>query len=251
VAGNGRERDLGLAAHWYRAAAGRGLPDAKHNLALMLFAGQGVDQDPAAAASLLREAADAGLAQAQHELARRLRIGDGVAQDLPRALHYYRLAAQRGHHDAQFSLGVMLEQGIGMAQPDPAQAAQWYRRLAQERAHAGAAHNLGVLYVQGLGVPKSGAAARALFEYAVGLGSHDALYSLALLLLRGEGTEPAPLTAATLALVHSRHHPNGNAGRLLDTVARELAPGEMEEARIAASGWQPTPITIDWSALPA
>jgi hypothetical protein len=250
VAGNGRKRDLGLAAHWYRAAASRGLPDAKHNLALMLFAGQGVQQDRAAAAGLLREAADAGLAQAQHELARRLRTGDGVGQDSPRALHYYRLAAQRGHPEAQFSLGLMLEQGIGLNQPDPAQAAGWYRRLVQERAHASAAHNLGVLYVQGLGVPKSSAAARALFEYAVGLGSQDAVYSLALLLLRGEGIEPDPRTAAMLALVHGRHRANGNTTKLLEALARELGPAEMEQARVAARSWRPTPRSIDWSALP-
>jgi hypothetical protein len=199
---------------------------------------------------MLQEASDAGLAQAQHELGRRLRVGDGIAQDLPRALHYYRLAAQHGHHDAQFSLGVMLEQGIGV-QPDPAQAAAWYRRVAQERAHAGAAHNLGVLYVQGLGGPKSGAAARALFEYAVGLGSQDALYSLALLLLRGEGTEPDPLTAATLALVHSRKHPGGSAAKLLEAVGGTLGAAQMEQARAAASRWQPAPIAMDWSGLPA
>jgi TPR repeat protein len=180
-----------------------------------------------------------------------LRVGDGVAQDLPRALHYYRLAAERGDPDAQFSLGVMLEQGIGLNQPDHAQAAGWYRRLAQAHAHAGAAHNLGVLYVQGLGVPKSGVAAQTLFGYAVGLGNQDALYSLALLLLRGEGIEPAPLAAATLALVHQRHQPNGSAAKLLDAVANLLTPEQMDQARAAAGTWQPPRIAIDWSALPS
>ena len=108
-----------------------------------------------------------------------------------------------------------------------------------------------MLYVQGLGVPKSGAAARGLFQYAVGLGSQDALYSLALLLLRGEGTEPDPLTAATLALVHSQHHANDNTSRLLEAVARDLGAAQMEQARVAAGRWQPTQSAMDWSALPA
>jgi TPR repeat protein len=250
LAGTGRERDLALAAHWYRAAAGRGLPNAKHNLALMMFAGQGVELDMTSAARLLQEAADDGLAQAQHELARRLRIADGVPLDLGRSLHYYRLAAEGGYPEAQFSLGVMLEQGVGLEAPQPAQAAIWYRKLAQEHAHAGAAHNLGILYVQGLGVPKSGTAARALFEYAVSLGSHDALYSLGLLLLRGEDSQRDPVAAATLALIAVARHPRGNGSKLLEAAMRDLSPQQAEEARAAAPHWKPTRVTIDWGQLP-
>jgi hypothetical protein len=216
-----------------------------------LFAGQGVQSDVTGAARLLQEAADAGLVAAQHELARRLRVADGVPLDLSRSLHYYHLAAQSGHCDAQFSLGVMLEQGIGLNAPQPAQAAIWYRKLAQEHAHAGAAHNLGVLYVQGLGVPRSGAAAKTLFEYAVSLGSHDALYSLGLQLLRGEGTGRDPLAAATLALVAAARQPGGNGSKLLEAAMRELSAEQAEEARSKAPHWKAPRVDIDWDRLPA
>jgi TPR repeat protein len=188
---------------------------------------------------------------AQYELARRLRVADGVPLDLSRSLHYYRLAAQAGNQDAQFSLGVMLEQGIGLKASDPAQASMWYRKLAQEHAHAGAAHNLGVLYVQGLGVPKNGAVAKTLFEYAVSLGSHDALYSLGLQLLRGEGTERDPLAAATLALVAAARQPGSNGSKLLEAAMRELSPQQAAEARSAAPQWKPQHVSVDWDRMPA
>ena len=116
-------------------------------------------------------------------------------------MHYYHEAAEQGHIEAQFSLGLMLEVGMGLDRPYPEEAVKWYRRLAERRAHAGAAHNLGILYAQGKGVPKDARLARELFELAISLGGDDAMYSLGLLLLRGEGMEPDPVEAGKWALL--------------------------------------------------
>ena len=69
--GAGRERDLGLAAQWYRKAAGQGFVDAQTNLGIMYMNGQGVDRDSDAARHWLEQAASQGDTEAA-ELLREL-----------------------------------------------------------------------------------------------------------------------------------------------------------------------------------
>jgi TPR repeat protein len=62
--GAGVDRDLPLAAQWYRRAAEQGFIDAQTNLGMMYLAGQGVPQDRAEARDWLQKAAAQGDAEA-------------------------------------------------------------------------------------------------------------------------------------------------------------------------------------------
>ncbi len=62
--GAGRERDLAMAAKWYREAAEQGFVDAQTNLGMMYTGGHGVSRDPDAARQWLQKAADQGDAEA-------------------------------------------------------------------------------------------------------------------------------------------------------------------------------------------
>ncbi len=62
--GAGRERDLAMAAQWYREAAEQGFVDAQTNLGMMHMGGHGVSRDPDAARQWLQKAADQGDAEA-------------------------------------------------------------------------------------------------------------------------------------------------------------------------------------------
>jgi uncharacterized protein len=246
MTGSGLEKDREQAAYWYRAAADQGLGDAQFNLALLLQASSDA-QERLQGLKWMAKAADLGVPQAQHEIARRLRVGDGLPADALQAMHYYHEAAEQGHIEAQFSLGLMLEVGMGLDRAYPEEAAKWYRRLAERRAHAGAAHNLGILYAQGKGVPEDAALARELFELAISLGGDDAMYSLGLLLLRGESIEPDPIEAGKWALLSAQGDASPEVRTLLDVVTQQLTPEQVEEAQVRAANWTREEKVVRWT----
>ncbi len=245
LTGSGLEEDREQAAYWYRAAADQGLGDAQFNFALLLQASSDA-QDRLDGLRWMAKAADLGVAQAQYEIARRLRVGDGLPADALQAMHYYHEAAEQGHIEAQFSLGLMLEVGMRLDRPYPEEAAKWYRRLAERRAHPGAAHNLGILYAQGKGVPKDARLARELFELAISLGGDDAMYSLGLLLLRGEDVGPDPVEAGKWALLAAQGDASAEVQTLLHVITQHLTPGQVEQAQARAAAWTREEKTVRW-----
>lgn len=66
--GAGVERDLSLAASWYRKAAENGFMDAQTNLGIMYLQGQGVERDVDSAEHWLRLAAAQGDGEASKYL---------------------------------------------------------------------------------------------------------------------------------------------------------------------------------------
>jgi hypothetical protein len=250
LGGVGVEADAATAAQWYRAAADQGLGDAQHHLATLLLRGtEGLPADPVDGLKWLAKAADKGVVEAQYELARRLRTGEGVARDPLQAMHYFHEAADQGHEEAMFSLALLLEAGAGLDRPYPERAAGWYRRLAQRHRHGGAAHNLGIQYAQGNGVPQDAAMARELFEFAVSLGADEALHSLALLLARGVEGGQDLLEAAKYATLALRNDPQGDAQRLLELLAQQVAPDQLAQARERAAAWRPKAKSVEWEKV--
>jgi len=246
LTGTGLEENREQAAYWYRAAADQGLGDAQFNLAVLLQASSD-PQERLQGLKWMAKAADMGVPQAQYEIARRLRIGEGLPADPLQAMHYYHEAAEQGHVEAQFSLGLMLEVGMGLDRPYPEQAAKWYRRLAERQAHAGAAHNLGILYAQEKGVPKDTRLARELFELAISLGGDDAMYSLGLLLLRGDTVKPDPVEAGKWALLAAQGDAGIEVRTLVEAVTQQLSPKQIEEAGRRAANWTREAKTVRWT----
>jgi TPR repeat protein len=111
--------------------------------------------------------------------------------------------AQQGNAKAQYELGEMYDSGLGVPQ-DFAEAVKWYRRAA-DQDYADAQGALARMYSNGWGVPND--------------------YLLALMW-------------ANLAASHSPKE-----GALLDSIAAEMTPAQIEEAQARAHEWQPVSAT--------
>lgn len=168
---------MALAEHWFRVAAGRGLPRAKHNLGVLaIHRGDTVD-----GMRLLKEAGDAGWVQSLLSYAAlSLRLGNAAA-----AVEAYRKAVGLGSPDAEAERGwlafnartpagdeeafrlsssaaakgnptgmvtvaMCLHEGRSRPQ-DRGAAIAWFRRAAQ-LGHGGAQAMLGTAYEVGAAV---------------------------------------------------------------------------------------------------
>jgi len=113
-----------------------GIPEAAHDLGLLLCRGNGgvVDKTQVMkAVDLFEFAAQEGMGKAAHNLGFLLSQGHGVAQDKARAAELFELAATQGVAKAAVALGNMLESGDGVRQ-DLAKAQRFF-----EVAHKAAA----------------------------------------------------------------------------------------------------------------
>jgi serine/threonine protein kinase len=113
--------------------------------------GQGIQRDLALAAEWYRKAADKGHVQAQYSLGVAYADGAGVPRDEVEGLRWLRRAAIQGVEDAQFNLSLGLIFGPN---PDPDGASQWVKLLA-EKNYEPAFQVLGWMYSTGTGVKLS------------------------------------------------------------------------------------------------
>lgn len=99
--GQGVEKDIGQAIHWYRMAAEKGFSRAQANLAAIYLQGdEGTPVDYAEAHKWFAAAAVQHLAVAQYNLGLMYELGLGVEKNEARALGWYNLAAKAGQTEA-------------------------------------------------------------------------------------------------------------------------------------------------------
>jgi TPR repeat protein len=118
--GQGVERDIQQAMHWYRRAAETGFARAQANLAAIYLQGdEGVSIDYAEAHKWFEAAARQGHAVAQYNLGLMYELGLGVEKNEAIALGWYNNAAKTGQPDAleRLSLLVMRRDGNDAAKP--------------------------------------------------------------------------------------------------------------------------------------
>ena len=127
------EEDQIMAAHWFRAAAAQGLPQALNDLALMYSEGRGVPEDPQRATDLWRAAATQDYSWAQYNLGLALFRGQGVPEDHEEALRWFRKAADSGFANAQFIMGQLSRHGVA-TEASEEEALHWYL-LAAKQGH--------------------------------------------------------------------------------------------------------------------
>ena len=96
-------------------------------------------------------------------------------------------------------------------------------------------------------MPKDARLARELFELAISLGGDDAMYSLGLLLLRGEGMESDPVEAGKWALLAAQGDTSAEVRTLLDVITQQLTPQQVEEAQARAASWTREEKTVRWT----
>lgn len=99
--GQGVEKDIAQAIHWYRMAAEKGFSRAQANLAAIYLQGdEGTPVDYDEAHKWFAAAAVQNLAVAQYNLGLMYELGLGVEKNEPRALGWYNLAAKAGQPEA-------------------------------------------------------------------------------------------------------------------------------------------------------
>ena len=152
--------------------------------------------DYATALSEWRPLAEQGNAEAQGNLGGMYMLGQGVPQDDKTAVKWFTLGAEQGDADAQNGLGWMHHKGQGVPQDDKT-ALKWFT-LAAEQGNAYAQGNLATMYEYGQGVPQDNVHAHMWWSIAASNGLK-------------------------------------NVGNLLDKVAKEMTPAQIEKAEKLAS----------------
>lgn len=172
VAMHARQAGDSQAERRVRGWAGKGLPVAQRELALVY---QARPERRADALLLFELAARAGDAEAAFELGQMLRP---AAPD--QAWAWYRMAAKRQHAKAALMLGLLAANGEGVA-PDAAEAARWLA-VSSELGNAHAMFLLYNAYREGRGVPHDPGKGQALLEEAVHHDYPPAIQELAMAL---------------------------------------------------------------------
>lgn len=140
--GLGIDKDLGIAADWFRRAAEQDFPRAAVRLGNLYRTGEGVDRDDAAAVEWYRKAALLGDPWARSSLGFMYEKGLGVARDDVQAVQLYIQAAEQDFPWAELMIGLRYHDGIGIPK-DPMKAYRWINRAAAlvgERSAGGPRH---------------------------------------------------------------------------------------------------------------
>jgi len=204
LTGEGVVRDPSKAAGHLATAAKGGVPQARHELALLHMEGTVVPYDPDYARMLLQGASDDGYVASTIYLAEMYLFGKHSPKDLEAALDLLYEAATKNEPAAMYYLGLIYDK-----EPDyqnAFEAAYWYRRAA-EYGHFKSQIRLASLYAIGQGVPQCQETADAFLEVA-----QDSLYEQdpRFLLWQGEqlGTEPNTefLAQALIKAAAELHH---------------------------------------------
>ena len=222
--GQGANKNISKAIHWYLLAAEAGHANSQFNLAYLYQ----VDQQDEKAVYWFRQAAEQELDLAQRALSLMYSEGRGVERNHVLAFQWCYLAAVQGQVDAQFDLGVAFDRGAGVKQ-DFANAVIWWRAAA-DQGHANAQFNLGLSYELGEGVEKDDAVAFNWYETAAKQGHTDAQVNLASYYANGIGV-PQDFVRAHLwfDLAAKSGHPLAVQSR--DYIETRMLEADIQKAR--------------------
>lgn len=261
--GDGVPQDFGQAIAWYKLAADVGTLPTQFN-------GQALGPD---AADLIF----AAQLYAQFNLGRLYESGQGTEKDVATAVQWYQRAAQQDLDVAQQHLVRIFRQGEGTVAPNPVESTKWLERLAQG-GNVPAMTDLGTAYLQGVGVEKNAKIAHDWYLRGASQGSGEALFNLGLLYQSGYSGDADYKRAADYYMRAA----NKNSGRAMmalgdlnanaqgmsrsrvqalawyelaadrgvaeavakrDSMTRDMAGDEVDQANTIAAAWQPQPDT--------
>ncbi|MGC9490523.1 MAG: tetratricopeptide repeat protein [Thermovirgaceae bacterium] len=171
--GQGAERNLEKAFHWFEKAAMQGHAEAQFETARCYYFGEGVPEDLRQAARWFEEAAMQGHAEAQFYLGGLYWFGEGFERNEEKALNLWFLGAAKGEPDCQHNLAAHY---FNLGEKDPAnyrKAYYWYRQAA-EGGLSGDQYMVGLMCEKGLGVKKDEHAALSWYKKAAAQGHEKA-----------------------------------------------------------------------------
>jgi TPR repeat protein len=156
--------------------------------------------------------------------------------DYATALREWRPLAGQGDALAQYNLAVLYRKGRGMPQDD-VQARQWFEKAAAQ-GQAKAQFNLGTLYFNGEGVPKDYQQALRWFRLAADQGEALAQTKIGIMYDDGQGV---PQDIVQAYKWYSLATTNGDkpAPQLRDSIAKQMTPAQIAEAKKLAQEWKP------------
>jgi localization factor PodJL len=128
AAGQGVERDLVQAFHWYGRAAARGSAVAQYRFGALYERGLGTARDAERARVWYTRAAEQGNVKAMHNLA--VLSVSGGRSDYSAAAKWFAHAADFGLTDSQVNLAILYQSGLGVAK-DLAQTYKWLTLAAR------------------------------------------------------------------------------------------------------------------------
>ena len=151
--GEGVDKNLELAFHWFQKSADQGNAVAQNHVGYCYKKGEGVEMDLELAFHWFQKSADQGNAVAQKNLGFCYTTGEGVEKNLDLAFHWYKKSAEQGNASAQNNLGVCYYNGEGV-EKNLELAFHWFQKSA-EQCNADAQNHLGCCYKNGKGVEKN------------------------------------------------------------------------------------------------
>lgn len=170
-----------IAAASFSRAAEAGSAQAQYLLGQQYAQGLGLEANLWEAFYWYVRAAEQGLAEAQAAVGVAYLHGLGVEKDTALAFDWLQQAAHQGNAQAQWNLGALYASGNAVVKKDLKQAFVWCQRAA-DQGFVAAQANLGVLHAL-LQRPQE---AVAWWQKAAAQDDPEAIYNLALALLKGE-----------------------------------------------------------------
>ncbi|WP_455243941.1 tetratricopeptide repeat protein [Petrachloros mirabilis] len=151
--------------------------------------------------------------------------------------------AEKGSASAQNELGLLYMAGAGVSQ-NYGQAKQWFEKAAKQ-GHAEAQVNLGVLYLRGDGAPQSAQMALFWFNRAAEQGDPPAFAKLGRMYEKGHGV-PKDVIQAHMWFNLAASTGDEYSAERRDTLATQMTPSQIAEAKQRAQEWKPTKKSVAW-----
>ncbi len=244
LVGQGVEKSAVEAVSWFRKSARQGNSGAMYHLGTAYYNGDGVQTDDALSYAWFRLAKDAGDKRAPEAVERAesalkpqtIMIGlEKIAQmyekdgSLPEsqaeAERWWSLAAARGDADAKVGMAFNMLSARGV--PEDLKKARHACSDAAKQQNHRAEYCMGYIYEHGLGVTPNAKRARNWYGLAAAKGEMEAMRTLALMEIKGDGGKvdriDAFLLYARLLEMHDR-----DALRYLVKLRSEITPKEWE-----------------------
>jgi TonB family protein len=250
------------AVHWFSRCAERDRDPCRVRLAEAYASGRGVERDEARAVSLLRQAVKGGNTEAMVHLAVMQLGGQGFEPDARAALKLLERAEKQDDRSAKRVLSRLLLDGEHVAR-DPSRALLLATELpcdetslALVRDVMGSTSNeeLATASRAAVALVEEGryVSAHAPLDALARRGVTEAQFELGSLLLLGYGRPQSHAEAYKWIRLGADHDPV-RAARLIETIAVQLTPAEVEALDDEVAAWKPTVRTAcdpSWPTFP-
>lgn len=179
-------------------------------------------------------AAEAGDSEAQVTLGNMYLNGTHTPTNYQEALNWYEKAADQGSANAMFNIGVMHDKGFQVDQSFD-EAFKWYQKAAA-LDFPEALYNLGIMYEYGQAATRDYAKAQEYYLMAAEKGEPSSQFAMGLIYDKGLGVERDPVLAYMWWDITGKGHIHAEHNR--DSLAEEMTPEQISEARRLAAKWR-------------